>query len=148
MSNSEVIKVEKVSKPDDMDKIFSIRRKVFVEEQGVSEEEEYDEYEQTSTHYMALINDKIVATARWRKTNNGIKLERFAVLADYRSSGMGSALLVQILSDIGKQTVPIYLHAQITAVGLYHKFGFSKVENIFEEAGILHYKMVLSPDHS
>ncbi|WP_242457894.1 GNAT family N-acetyltransferase [Pedobacter sp. BS3] len=124
-------------------KVFDIRRTVFIEEQHCPPEMEW-EYDEESTHFLAFVNGNAAGTARWRKTEQGIKLERFAVLKDYRGIGVGSALVENVLADIrpapGDQ---VCLHAQIMAIPLYERFGFVKENNPFEEAGILHYKMVL-----
>ena len=66
--------------------VYTIREKVFVEEQNVSKEEEYDEFELASTHLLASIDKKPVGTCRIRKTKSGVKLERFAVLKNYRKN--------------------------------------------------------------
>jgi predicted GNAT family N-acyltransferase len=136
------IEVHTVKTKTELSEIFEIRNKVFVIEQKVDRELEYDEFEETSTHYIAHYNDKPVGTARWRKTSNGIKLERFAVLSDYRSKGVGSALVDKVLSDL-PPTNQVYLHAQLTAIPLYKKHGFVEVGPQFEEANIQHFKMVL-----
>ena len=89
-----------------------------------------------------------MGTARWRITSNGVKLERFAVLADARGQGVGQALVKAVLADIqAKPEAALkskYLHAQLSAVPLYSKFGFNKVGDIFEECNIMHYKMQLA----
>ena len=123
------------------DLAFEIRRKVFVEEQKVSREEEYDEFESTSTHYLVYTGEIPVATARWRRTDKGIKLERFAVLKEYRNSGAGSAVLNVVMKDVIPLNEKIYLHAQITAVNFYLKAGFKKEGEEFIEANIRHFKM-------
>ena len=120
---------------------FDIRRKVFVEEQHVSREEEYDQYENTSTHYLVYHDNIPVGTARWRKTDKGIKLERFAVLKESRNSGAGTAILDKVLQDVAALDQPVYLHSQITAVNFYLKAGFEKVGNEFIEANIRHFRM-------
>ena len=148
-----MIHVLPVADPASLDVAFAIRRTVFVEEQNVSAEEEYDEYEATSTHFLAYADGVPCGTARWRRTANGIKLERFAVLSAYRGMGVGKALVRAVLDDVFRQplretadhTEQIYMHAQLTAMPLYAGFGFVSVGPMFEEAGILHYKMVL-PD--
>ena len=58
---------------------FSIRNRVFVEEQKVSREEEYDSHESESIHYLLYAGDQAIGTARMRETKEGVKLERFAV---------------------------------------------------------------------
>lgn len=142
-----MINVLPISTPADLDMAFAIRRKVFVEEQHVSAEEEYDEFEEVSTHFLAYSDGTPCGTSRWRRTSNGIKLERFAVLPAFRGKGVGKALVQAVLNDVfNQQPEPIeriYLHAQVTAMPLYASFGFVAVGPMFEEAGIQHYKMVL-----
>ncbi|GAB4018207.1 GNAT family N-acetyltransferase [Spirosoma migulaei] len=142
-----MINVLPISTPADLDTAFAIRRKVFVEEQHVSAAEEYDEFEESSTHFLAFSEGIPCGTARWRRTSNGVKLERFAVLAAFRGKGVGKALVQAVLDNVfSQQPEPIeriYLHAQVTAMPLYSGFGFVAVGPMFEEAGIQHYKMVL-----
>ena len=64
---------------DLMEEAFKIRNDVFVVEQSVDPKEEY-ESEEDSIHFILFENQVACATARHRKTNQGIKLERFAVL--------------------------------------------------------------------
>jgi len=101
------------------------------------------EYEDESVHFLATVNNEPAGAARWRKTPNGYKLERFAVLKRFRGLGVGQALVKAVLFDLPADADHVYLHAQIQAVGLYEKFAFEKTGNEFEEAGIRHYKMVL-----
>ncbi|AKD55661.1 GNAT family N-acetyltransferase [Spirosoma radiotolerans] len=142
-----MIDVLPISNPSDLQAAFAIRRQVFVEEQHVDAREEYDEFEESSTHFLARVDGTPCGTARWRRTSNGVKLERFAVLADFRGMGVGKALVKAVLDDVfSQQPEPIeriYLHAQVTAMPLYAGFGFVSVGPMFEEAGIQHYKMVL-----
>jgi predicted GNAT family N-acyltransferase len=122
---------------------FEIRRKVFVEEQKVPAEEEFDEFEEESSHFLAMIGEIPVGTARWRFTENGIKLERFAVLEDFRHKHVGSKILTSVLEDVRVHSKKVYLHAQIQAVKFYERFGFIKKGEIFLECDIEHYKMEL-----
>lgn len=125
--------------------VFQIRQKVFVEEQNVAPEEEYDEFEDISHQFLAFWKGQPAGTARWRFTEKGVKLERFAVLPAFRGKGIGSALVRHLLESIaehpdakGKER---YLHAQLPAVSLYERNGFRKEGDIFEECDILHYLM-------
>ena len=140
--------VNKITAEEDLKSAFKIRKEVFVIEQEVDPADEYDEYEETSTHFLALLDGMPVGTARWRFTQNGVKLERFAVLKEARGKGVGQALVTGVLSDISSDANTFdklkYLHAQLTAVPLYSKFGFEKEGDIFEECNILHYKMKLA----
>ena len=134
------IQIQLITSSDMLQQAFDIRRQVFVIEQMVSETEEYDQ-EDISTHFIALYDGKPIGTARYRTTPNGIKLERFAILKPFRSMGAGSAILQHILMELSAFEGLIYLHAQLTAMGLYSKFGFEAIGEQFEEAGIQHYKM-------
>ena len=136
------IAVERVRDASELEEVFAIRREVFVVEQAVPEEEEYDEHEAESHYYLARVNGLPAATARWRVTEHGIKLERFAVLAQYRKAGVGSAVLRRVLSDLPTDAEFVYLHAQVPAMNLYARQGFEPVGELFYECEIPHYKMV------
>ena len=122
-------------------KAFEIRRLVFVIEQACPPELEY-EHEEICQHYLAYMKGSAAGTARWRKTPNGIKLERFAVRRDHRRQGVAFSLVKRLLDDVIPFNQKIYLHAQIDAMPLYSKAGFVAVGDQFEEAGIQHYKMI------
>lgn len=139
--------VEKITTKEQLQAAFHIRERVFVVEQEVEAEEEYDEYEDTSLHFLASLDGLPVGTARWRFTTNGVKMERFAVVKEARSQGVGQALVAAVLADIDAlpeaKAKMKYLHAQLHAMPLYAKFGFQQVGEQFEECAILHYKMQL-----
>ena len=123
-----------------MKKAHKIRYDVFVIGQNCPEELEW-EFEEESTHFLLTENDTPLATARHRKTVNGYKLERFAVLSQAREKGYGMLILKAILEDIKESNELKYMHAQEQVTPFYEKVGFEKSGNIFEEAGIMHYKM-------
>ena len=77
----------------------------------------------------------------WSFQAGGIKLERFAVLDKYRSNGIGAKITKFILNNL-KETQPIYLFAQESAIKFYEKLGFKSIGNLFEEVGIKHQKMI------
>ena len=126
-------------------KLFAIREEVFVVEQEVAAEEEFDEYEEESHHFVALDErDNPIGSARWRYTDKGIKLERFAAKKNWRGRGLGTAIVKAVMDDIAVKAKPctyLYLHAQLPAVPLYSKFGFQTKGDQFEECGIIHYLM-------
>ena len=119
---------------------FEIRRKVFVEEEGVDPDLEYD-HEEEAQHYLLLLGGKALATARWRETDKGIKLERFAVLPEFRNRGLGGIILKEVINDVVPLGKAIYLHSQLRAVPFYERHGFVKEGEIFYEAGMGHYLM-------
>ena len=141
-----MINISRIGAPRELAMAHRIRYEVFVNEQHVPVGLEL-EFEDQSNHYLAKFNNIPAGTARWRFTESGIKLERFAVSRKYRKMGIGSALLEFILRDIHNHPEyndkMIYLHSQIDAMHLYSKFGFIKTGDIFDEAGIMHYNMIL-----
>jgi len=124
---------------------FEIRQKVFVIEQEVDEREEYDEFEPTSIHYLVFVNEEPVGTARWRITENGIKLERFAVLKESRNAKAGRTVLLKVLEDVIPLEKKIYLNAQVTAMKFYEREGFVAEGEMFMECNIKHFRMRYNP---
>ena len=142
-----MLTVHQITDLRDLDAAFTIREKVFVAEQNVPAEAEYDAHDRAATtrHYLAWLNGQPAGAARWRPTENGVKLERFAVLPAFRNQGVGEALVHQVLADVQAQApdaAQVYLHAQLRAIPLYERTGFYKVGELFEECDIQHYKMV------
>lgn len=142
------LEVNKISATEDLEAAFSIRKEVFVEGMGVDPHIENDQFEPTAIHFLARLNGKPIGTARWRKTTDGVKLERIAVREEARGQGIGQALVKAVLEDIDSDPktarLKKYLHAQLKAVSLYDKFGFEKIGEMFEECNILHYTMELT----
>lgn len=123
-------------------KAREIREVVFVQEQNVDEREEFDEYEDVSKHFLIFERDKAVGTARWRHIGDQIKLERFAVLKEYRNRGIGEQILAAVLKELKPLGKPLYLHAQLKAIPFYKRQGFIQVGEMFSECNIDHYKMI------
>ena len=131
----------------DLDAAFAIREKVFQQEQGVPAALEHDEHDRRDArHYLARAADGTPAgAARWRETAHGVKLERFAVLESFRNQKIGAVLLHAVLTEVQAELpdADVYLNAQLRAVPFYERHGFRKEGEVFEEASIQHYRMVL-----
>ncbi|MES2107541.1 MAG: GNAT family N-acetyltransferase [Bacteroidota bacterium] len=97
-----ILKANKITDPNDLEKAFAIRYEVFVDEQNCPLDLEVEGNE-LSTHFLATIEGEPAGAARWRKTDKGIKLERFAVLQKYRGLGVGQALVNAVLEDLPKE---------------------------------------------
>lgn len=137
------ISINKILYTDDSFKIAQqIRNQVFVEEQEVDPVLEMDKFDKTASHYLFFVKDLAVGTARWRITEFGIKLERFAILKKHRGFGYGSKLVGAVLKDISSKEKIIYLNSQVNALSFYQKLGFVSQGSQFQEAGIYHYKMI------
>lgn len=137
----DTLHVQRATSKADLEKVFAIRKIVFVDEQGCPPEIEWAN-EEESNHFLALSDHCPCGACRWRKTDKGYKLERFAVLKDFRGQGIGRALIATALGDLPADAEYIYLNAQLDAMSLYAKFGFVAEGDQFEEAGILHFRMV------
>ncbi len=126
-----------------MDKAKQIRVKVFVQEQNVPFEEDWDE--EYSENYLILNDEEqAIGTMRWRDLGEKIKLERVAVLEEYRNNGYGEMLVREVIKDIKSKTnKPITLHSQLKAIPLYERIGFKQYGELFYEADIPHYAMKL-----
>ena len=116
--------------------LSAVRRQVFIVEQKVPEELEWDEFDETSTHFIASVGDKPIGTARLKADG---QIGRMAVLESYRNHGIGSQLLQLVLSTAEDKHYPkVYLHAQVEAITFYEKHGFTPEGDIFYEADIPH----------
>jgi len=125
----------------DKDALSAIRRKVFIDEQHVPEQLEWDEDDDDATHFLARIGNRNVACARL--TADG-KIGRMAVLEQYRNQGIGRQLLQQVIAHARDEAYPtLYMHAQASAMGFYEKAGFTVSGEPFMEAGIPHREMCL-----
>ena len=126
-------------------KSFEIIQFVFVNEQGLPEAIVFEDRNKSAHYFVALdVCGNALGTARWRITNEGVKLERFAVLPAYRNKGLGRDLLKSLLNDIRSRFgsgVLVYLNAQLEALNLYSRQGFLPVGSRFLEANIVHQKM-------
>lgn len=124
----------------ELDAVRAIRHAVFVEEQGVPLELEADGRDGAAEHFLARLDRLPVATARARRTSEGWKVERVAVLEPQRGLGVGMRLVRHVLEH-APAGVLVYVHAQQGALGFWERAGFIAEGPSFEEAGIPHRKM-------
>ena len=94
------IKVKIINTKKEHEMCLAIRRQVFILEQNISKQIETDDHLVNATHILAFSKEKAVGTACYRRTDSGIKLERFAVLKQFRNLGIGKALVLFILEKL------------------------------------------------
>lgn len=137
---TEVRIVESMGEREDA---YAVRQTVFVDEQGVDEELEYDEYEETATHFVAYDGDEPIGAARLREPEPGLgKVERVAVLEPRREQGVGESLMEAVEAEAREGGMTkLKLHSQTRAMRFYASVGFERRGEEFEEAGIPHVKM-------
>jgi predicted GNAT family N-acyltransferase len=123
-----------------------LRYAVFVQEQGVPEELEWDDQDARSVHAVILDAECCLGTGRMLPAGDDgcASIGRMAVRHDRRGEGVGRLLLRALLTEATHQNVhEIVLHAQMSAVGFYDRFGFARSGCPFQEAGITHVEMRL-----
>ena len=130
------VQVARIS-PAELEAARAIRRAVFVDEQRVPAELELDGLDGEAEHFLARLGERPVGTARARRTAQGWKLERVAVLGGERGSGVGMALVRHVLEHAPADAV-VYVHAQESALGFWLRAGFVAEGPSFEEAGLVH----------
>ena len=126
---------------DVSDRAMQVRMMVFVKEQGVPVALECDSFDAVSQHVLAVDrNGKAIGTGRLLPDGH---VGRMAVLPEWRSKGVGTALLGTLIEAAEENGVQkLALNAQMGAVAFYARFGFAPVGSEFIEAGILHIAMI------
>ena len=128
----------------ELQQAFEVRRQVFVQEQGISEDVVFDGHDREALHIVIKDREKVIGSARVQfATDNQAKLERMAILKHYRGKGIGKAMLLfldAVWKD--KQVQQVIVHAQLEVVPFYESSGFDEVGLPFQEAGIRHTKML------
>ena len=122
---------------------FAVRRQVFVEEQGVAGELEFDKDDREALHMVVKDGQGVVGTARVLFfTDNQAKLERIAVLKLLRRRGIGRGIISFLDEELQNRGVEqVILHAQCVAAAFYRACGFAETGSTFWEVGIKHIKM-------
>jgi len=139
-----MIRVEQVDWVDKQALIRPIREAVFIREQNVPVELEWDGLDSTCVQLLAFSGNDAIGTARM--TAEG-KIGRMAVLSGYRGLGVGKSLLSKMIQLAQKARFPyVVLDAQVSAISFYQPFGFEVVSEPFMDAGIEHRKMKLLLD--
>lgn len=138
--SSDDIKIHITSWQKDKEVLANIRHHIFIEEQNVPEELEWDEHDNSSTHFFVTSDDRVIAVARL-KTDG--QIGRMGVLAEYRRQGIGSKLLNFVLQFAASRNLDkVYLHAQTQAIAFYQEHGFIAQGDVFFEANIPHREML------
>lgn len=124
-----------------------LRVDVFIKEQGCEPGWEPDEEDKISKHYIALVGNKIVGTARVRQSKRReVKIERMIIDKRYRGKGIGEGLVYYIVMQTKKSKPKrIWMQAQIHAQTFYEKCGFRIISKPYDLWGIQHIDMELIP---
>jgi predicted GNAT family N-acyltransferase len=124
------------------DRLRAIREAVFINEQGVDRDLEWDGQDETAAHFIAL--DEAGRALGTGRLLEGGQIGRMAVLADQRGRGIGRRILDLAVEHAKNQGLTeVFLHAQADAVEFYGKAGFVTTGGTFMEAGIEHVSMTM-----
>ncbi len=135
-------RIEPASYQADFDDLRAVREAVFVVEQNIPEEVEFDSIDPDCHHFVARDNQhQAIGTGRLAPDG---KIGRMAVLQTWREQGVGEALLLNLIDKARKLGwTEVRLNAQTDVIGFYEKFGFTKGGDVFMEANIPHQLMRL-----
>ena len=122
-----------------------IRNLVFVNEQKISKELDQDGKDDLSFHFILYLNNNPIGCSRLRIADNNAKLERIAILKEFRGKGLGKELLTYMINFAKRKGITgIFLNAQYYLLDYYQECGFIPVGLPFIEVGIKHIKMKYS----
>ena len=137
-------KFVKIKSPEELNISFQIRKKVFCEEQKISEKIEFDNLDHLCEHFLIDKDKSYIATARVRpKSKKVFKIERVAVLPEFRRLKVGSLLINEIVEFYlnNKKNNSIILHSQVAVEEFYKSLNFISYGDQFYEDGIPHIAM-------
>jgi ElaA protein len=130
----------------DLATCLALRRRVFIEEQGVSEADEVDGLDPVALHLLAMQDATPVGTARILLDGAVGKIGRVCVLEEARGVGLGAALIRAAVAELRAMpgVAKAKLGAQVHALGFYERLGFEPVGPVYMDAGIPHRDMVMA----
>jgi predicted GNAT family N-acyltransferase len=138
------LKIEIVKWIDGLSQLKNIREKVFIQEQKVTPQLEWDGMDEKAIHFLVFNDKAAIGCARAIVIKNHMQLGRMAVLKEYRGQGIGSALIEKAMTTAKlNQLSAIYISAQCHAIDFYKKFGFEVTSDIYLDAEIPHRDMTL-----
>lgn len=131
---------------DELYEIVKSRFEVFVCEQKIIEDQEFDDKDKVSYHIMLKENDKVVAYCRIVPKEIGYdytSIGRVLVLSSYRRKGIAQEM-IKVALDFIKNNLNeniVVLSGQLYAKGLYESVVFNVISDVYDEVNIPHVKM-------
>ena len=127
---------------DQLQNIKQIRQQVFIEEQHVPIELEWDGLDDEAIHLIVFNNQLPIATSRLLKDGH---IGRMAVMPKWRNQGVGTAMLLKLIKIAHQHDLKkVFLSSQVTAIDFYTKQGFNITSDTYLDAGIPHKDMQLN----
>lgn len=138
------LEVKEIKNPEDLEIAFDIRKIVFVKEQNVPIDLEMDGLDSQAKHFIAYLRKIPIGCARISIEGKCAKLERIAIIKEYRNMGFGKELTNNLIKYCKQQNFKeIRLHSQAYISDFYKKLGFEPIGKNFFEAGIDHIEMFM-----
>ena len=129
----------------DFSHVRDIRKSVFYDELGISKQELFDKNDELCDHFLIFDGQKVVGSVRMLSMEKIVKLERMAILKDFRTKNYGRNCILQLkeyYSEIGFSQ--IILDSIYSVREFYKKCGFIEEGNVFQRVGIDHIRMTLT----
>jgi predicted GNAT family N-acyltransferase len=121
---------------------LALRREVFVHEQHVPPEEEFDSYDLTATHVVAINDGNVVGALRIMFLDEHAKFGRVVVASSARGKGLASRMMKFAMDYAASRgETRFYLTAQTDKLALYEKLGFVAYGDEFQDGGMPHLAM-------
>lgn len=137
------INIEEATRSD-WPTIKQIRKKVFGSELNISEKEIFDSNDTLAAQFLIKLNDNVIGTLRLRQVGKVSKIERMAILKEYRMQGYGLKSLEEIIQYCRERKIgKIILDSMYDVKSFYKKCGFVESGQIFTRVGIPHIEMYL-----
>ena len=138
------LKIRLIKNKKELYQVFKIREIVFIKGQNVPKRMERDKFDNSSKHIIAISKNKPIGCARIRFVHGKAKLERIAVLKNYRGKGFGKMIVNYMINYCKNKNIKdVVMNSQYYLKDYYRKFWFKPVGKPFMEAGIKHIKMYL-----
>ncbi|MET3194098.1 GNAT family N-acetyltransferase [Gottfriedia sp. OAE603] len=124
---------------------LKVRTEVFVVEQQISKDLEFDGLDNECFHFVAYDGEQPIAAGRLRVIDSNGKVQRICVRKDYRGKQIGNDIM-HLIHKTAKENgiLQLVLHAQESAIPFYEKLGYHISSEIFYEAGIPHAEMKIT----
>jgi predicted GNAT family N-acyltransferase len=135
MQNVSIVAFDTENQPH----IRAIRNAVFIDEQHIDPELEFDGLDESAIHALVAVDNKYVGTGRMLDDGH---IGRIAILKDYRGRGLGARVVLALVAEAAHRGYPrVYLGAQTHAIDFYTGLGFTPFGEEFMDAGIPHLSM-------
>lgn len=137
-----MLEIRWINNTDDLTDVYKVRRKVFIEEQNIKPEIEFDGTDRYSISTLIYEDDVPVATGRVILIDDNYTIGRISVLKEYRHKKYGSLVVNKLINkSIELGATSVHIHAQTHVVPFYEQLGFESYGKEYKEAGIPHISM-------